>query len=823
MNELKGKCVNVVLGIQEGKGMDFLKQPIYIVANFNGRIMESDPCDPTANPCFNTELVWESEKRDVRKVRSINTPLRVEVCTKDSLLKRECIGFTLLSLRSAPVIVSMDFDIPYKWYKLLGVPSEFKTFRPEMLLSLTLRDHMTNRDLPPAISFVHNSDNIEQDEKEIIPVRFIQDGFIQIGNDSDVNEIFQLSIVIKQVANLDLLLPENLVFNQRKDKYYLSFKIFGLQIKSKPFYNDLQEKIILNEKIVVRMQSNFEILKLFFTKFYDVETIFNCGPQNLGSTNINLKNLIPDVSENDFRNFYNGSLIFDETCIFSSSTDIMLNNSTDRKPCVDVQLALDWRQQFGIPEVGSGESEAAPRIITSKLKPKETGAGDLVVDVVKEEVKVIRTIDSETYKNIPNTRGNSKFDDNVDDFQFFNVIIILENLILEKTLKETNFSVYFYHPQANSVLILNTEIENFLGRKQILDNSKCKLYYVTTEDNIENMLKAWGPRIRFSTMQNKNIFEDIIFETGNIVMNGNKFEKTYATNLKQLNGEVAAKINITIFIEEQSTQPLSSDFDLLPYILDEKIAMNEIEDFNKWKDAQKENYFRKLKQTEKDHIIEIKNEWCSRKSKLEEQLLNSLTRCKTLSKELQKQAGTLKIQKAVEEKQKEMIKEENYNFQDELYKNILKYGHLESKDLIQRLTEIKEENECLQEIINDQQTEIQKFKKTTLTNEQTANLLQQLRTLEEKFEELQKSKSYFKEQWKKAVREIHELKAEGQKCMQNQLQNHKEELSHLSLDSFLSMKTKAQEENEKKKNNFSGFCTKKSCSEFNININKSDT
>lgn len=68
MNELRGKYVNVVLGVEEGKGMDFLKHPVYIVAHFNGRVMESDCVEPHPAPDFNTELVWETEKKIIRKV-----------------------------------------------------------------------------------------------------------------------------------------------------------------------------------------------------------------------------------------------------------------------------------------------------------------------------------------------------------------------------------------------------------------------------------------------------------------------------------------------------------------------------------------------------------------------------------------------------------------------------------------------------------------------------------------------------------------------------------------------------------------------------------
>lgn len=59
MDQLKGKVVNVVLTIQEGKGMESIKNLAFISANFNGRVLESDPVNADDCPSFNTNLIWE--------------------------------------------------------------------------------------------------------------------------------------------------------------------------------------------------------------------------------------------------------------------------------------------------------------------------------------------------------------------------------------------------------------------------------------------------------------------------------------------------------------------------------------------------------------------------------------------------------------------------------------------------------------------------------------------------------------------------------------------------------------------------------------------
>jgi len=71
------------------------------------------------------------------------------------------------------------------------------------------------------------------------------------------------------------------------------------------------------------------------------------------------------------------------------------------------------------------------------------------------------------------------------------------------------------------------------------------------------------------------------------------------------------------------------------------------------------------------------------------------------------------------------------------------------------------------------------YQKASLTTDQTASLLQELKILEEKLDNVQKGKSFFKEQWGKAVREIHKMKVDNQQAMKVQIKNSKEELKNV--------------------------------------------
>lgn len=89
------------------------------------------------------------------------------------------------------------------------------------------------------------------------------------------------------------------------------------------------------------------------------------------------------------------------------------------------------------------------------------------------------------------------------------------------------------------------------------------------------------------------------------------------------------------------------------------------------------------------------------------------------------------------------------------------------------------ENENLKSTVSKQINELQMYQKGSLTQDQTASLLQELKILEEKLDNAQKGKSFFKEQWGKAVREIHRMKVDHQQAMQVQIKNSKDELKNV--------------------------------------------
>ena len=103
----------------------------------------------------------------------------------------------------------------------------------------------------------------------------------------------------------------------------------------------------------------------------------------------------------------------------------------------------------------------------------------------------------------------------------------------------------------------------------------------------------------------------------------------------------------------------------------------------------------------------------------------------------------------------------------------------QNRNLISQVESLNEKKHELERIKTDQAEKLELYNKASLTQDQTASVLQQLKNLEEKLDNAQKSKSFFKEEWGKAVKEIHRIKMENQQALQSQIKSSKEELNNL--------------------------------------------
>ncbi|XP_071053912.1 centrosomal protein of 120 kDa-like [Onthophagus taurus] len=848
MNELRGKYVNLVLGIEEARNMDFLQHPLYILANFNGRTMESDLVNPCSYPDFNTELVWETEKKIIRNFRCENVPLRVECHTyNEKTLEKECFGFVLLSLRTAQIISSSSKspEISLKWFKLIGVKSMFKKFNPELRLSLSLRDVVLNNLVPPAFKVfgtglktdrnkvhLHANTDFNLSDKEIVCLE--RDGYIKLGTEEENCIFFELNLLIKTIINLDLLLTPNEVFKPTKEDFFLSLKLFNIEVKTKSFEKTIHKEIFLNENVVVKFHANMDDLKRFFKQFNVVTIDFCLGSNILGASQIDLNDFIPNSLQIDtFLNDINGVLKKDLTCVFNPTKLKNKKGAEERQPKVLIEIILkddpekdDDKNNQKMDLIGSGDFinpksvKASQTSLKSSFSHKteslrEQNSLKSLQSSLKSEINLIpqTSQDLKSLNKMEESSESAEYPqstielrqkvsksfqisieapDNLilDDFKQFSLDIILQTLTLKHPEISPTLNFKFKHPKASTYVSYKSQISPNLT---ILDNINCKLVYVSTKTDIAELLKSWKPRILIEDDFGKGFCEEVLVEIEfDRIANFENTEKIVFDDLKVVElirtGDLSpiGELKILIYLQECGFNFGIVDFELRPRILDEILVIKELNELMNWKDQIKAEFVKELKVKQKQEIGVLIKNWIEKKNELENKLIFNVNRCKKLAKELKKSSNKNKIENLLKLKQKSTSLE---NIHEEIRKNAVKYSLTDNYELIEKISNLELDNEHLKNILAERICEIDEIKKFSLSNEQTANLLQDVRNLEEKYMEVLKVKNYFKEQYAKSAKEIHELKEEGRRNITSQLMVKKEELSQLSLDKFFDMKS----------------------------------
>ncbi|XP_044759072.1 centrosomal protein of 120 kDa-like [Coccinella septempunctata] len=805
MNQLRGRYVNVVLTIEEGRGMGFIKNSLFVSANFNGRILESDCVEPSDNPSFNTELVWEIEKKDLRKIRSTNQPLRIECLSLNPQKRKERVGFALLSLRSAKVVTSQE-NLPLIWQKFIGVHDK-KCCQPELSISLSIQEHVMQRpnfsteeivSVMPYISEEESEGSSElssnvSTENPSTPVKYLEDGFIKVGRPA--TDRFSLNLLVRASANLDLLLPEILVFGKTKQKFYICFKIFGIVIKTKPFEKTLNDVIDMNEKIVVRLLSNKTTL-LDFLKTQKIIISFCCGNEKLGITNVELDKLMLSDDADEV-------LECEELCYFKfpSQNGIVPCNGSSR-PYIEVQSSLTMDTKDSSKPSGD-DIHVKPKDQDKKISTIGKACGDQILESSPRR----RPKTESTPKSTPlgeTTESPVKNAQSSPDVQIRTLKqpkppkpchsdVPYKKYSLELALKD--LSVHMEQKVEYGLKITHPKASSYLRNPKPANEAcnKCRIFYVATEEKLGELLNAWRPRVSLIDVEENNLTEEHHVNTGMFWQKkkGSLFGEedlllfTYQAELRSdAKIGITAKFDVVMTLTEEDLEieTYKNPLDLVPPVIDEEITIKEIVELEKWKKTEKDAFADKIQEMEKEEKDKLQKELTERKAKAEEAMKQQMEKCKELQKALQQKCDSLKTEKLMKKKREALPMSVLNSIKEKVSS---KYSKYDPELLMVVINKLEIDNQALRDVVMQQNEQLRAHQKSALTKEQTTNLLQELRGLEERFEEAQVAKGFFKTQWKKAFEEVHELRTKDYKHLQAELKQSREELSNLSLDSYV--------------------------------------
>ncbi|XP_050668637.1 centrosomal protein of 120 kDa [Leptidea sinapis] len=226
-----------------------------------------------------------------------------------------------------------------------------------------------------------------------------------------------------------------------------------------------------------------------------------------------------------------------------------------------------------------------------------------------------------------------------------------------------------------------------------------------------------------------------------------------------------------------------------------KKFVDELED---WKEMQQQMYKVQLKRKEDYHLELLASEWSRRRGELEHKLRGGVERCRQLAAQLAAATQDLQLRafrstarenKLLEAKKAleahytskfQELREASQKMEADM-NHQLRLKELAVEEERARVQSLEKQIDVLKRNLMNIEKEAES-RCSGLTKDQTASLIQELRCLEEKLESAVQSKSFFKEQWGRAVRELHLMKLAGRRQVLARLRSDRRRLSGPGAD-----------------------------------------
>ncbi|PBC34330.1 Centrosomal protein of [Apis cerana cerana] len=768
-----------------GKGFEQILLPTLIVATLNGHSLETEIIEPNPNPEYDHDLVWEVDKNKLRKMRSGQVPLKLECFAVKSNDNKERLGYLLLSLRSAQVFTKWGANsIKPNWHKLLGLKNELKIHKPELFLGLSIHDlENTTGNGQLELKNLKECQQTNVQLNKIIPILLRDERLIQLGPLNICHELFLMNITAISAMHVDSLLPMK-YYTDMKNNLYFWCKILENDVyfnQSKKEYGDLWS---LNEKIVIRIR--------------------------IGQSEINLQSLIPTDNIEEFLKITENS---------SSKTNIGMDVSNAMINDLIIPLSKDinnLKQNYS--EIDCHRNPAGDfgkyisGIQTISNEYDNINKHTIDYNFIKDQpVNAICSRSVDTFLCQPNIDNYSK---SVEAYHSYYLNILLVSIKAKSSkLAVPNMEIRFHHPKTGVTSTFHLKLSFSLGEKVKLQDIGCKFQFISAVDEIKQLLLSFPPKISIYKIEGntKTCISQLKINAKELFC-PNKPECQYDIPLYDMEHNSIGNLDVLLNLEDHGPyyriKRIIPNENLGPPIFDDTLAYKIVDELETWKERQMEIFKVELKRKEDRHLNLLSQEWQKHRENLETKLACSVEQCKMLAnslnnatedlrtrrlKSLEKESRLIKanedLQWRYEMKLRE-LKESSQIVQEEL---MAKINILEKRKTTLEVQEeqLSIENERLQSLVAKQSEELENYQKGSLTQDQTANLLQELKTLEEKLQNAQENKSFFKEQWAKAVREIHRIKMEHQQAIQIQIKNSKEELQNLDLEEILCADTTA--------------------------------
>ncbi|XP_058824119.1 centrosomal protein of 120 kDa [Topomyia yanbarensis] len=819
----------IVLHVLEAISFHRIKNTrVLLTASLGKNTLETDSHLPgIASTSFDSNLVWETDRPSVKRMKTENLPIKVE-CYSLEQGKRSLIGHLVLPLRSVPLLPSAKADsIKPRWYRLLGLSnSEWKSQKPEVQLMVLITDKaylLQNRNKPKvsadqetdrSVVIFANPEPSRLQSREGLPIQLLEErGLLQVGYSDQECDIFLVKIVLKYAKQMEKLLQEGeaLTATGLQLRYDLLGDSYPCTLERRP-----NGTYSVQEKIVINFRTSLHSLKRYFEEIFTIRLEVLFDGQIIGRSMLRFGDLIEDeplatflskheentgtsevekhfqiekasvtYEQHETRAASDGSSSFEPSikCKFSlkylssdrkilpESIKETTQNKSPEKDSSEPNDPQPLQATPSVPTINLNQTRSLPALPLGTAPPPE-----------KTDIESMLHCEDRDLRDIPRTFGYN---------------LLLQSIRFNARPSPGLWQLSLYHPKADTPLTKVTlELNSIESDTLEFPNLQLQLYFSSLPDLVLETITSDSSKLTLNGPH--GLFGFARLDNQSLVV-GTKEKQAGVLILENQNGESIGMATIFCFLDEvginfNSREPVGGPE--VPSVpkgqLDDQLSYKMLEEQKQWMCKQKELFLVELKRKETAHLMKLTNEWKRRRAKEYSELAEKMQHVSALTAALEESRKNLAIQRTERVEQDSMlaamkIKLETF-YQQQLTEIRDKAKRME-EDLNNRWNqrdtrcrELEEKNDILTRENERMRQANERLEEQTENLRREAqvcsNLRQQVELLEQKSQELEKSKLFYKQQWAKMVREVHKMKLENEEQLSEVLRGKERRKKH---------------------------------------------
>ncbi|XP_055541997.1 centrosomal protein of 120 kDa [Wyeomyia smithii] len=795
----------IVLHVHEAINLYRSKNiPILISASLDKNTLQTDSRLPgIASTSFDSNMVWETDRRSVKRMKTENLPVKLECFSIDQNAnqQRVQIGHLVLPLRSVPLIPSIKADtVKPRWYRLIGLANpEWKSQKPELQLTVLITDKRyllpdrkkpqedTELETDRCLVIFANPQATRLESRENLPIRLLEErGLLQIGNGEQESDIFLVKIVLKHVKQLLSLLSEEERHGESSSdgiqmRYDLLGDTYPCTMERKP-----NGAFSMQEKIVLNFRTTLHSLKRYFAEIFSIRLEILLGERVIGRSTLRFDGIIEDEPLVSFLSKYENCSATQEvekyypiepaSVKYQEATESLSDRSAVQWPAIKCKFSLKYLSSDRKVNTDDKIDRALEPERDVQLNSMDTPAASPAIDPKptssyaamssKIDIQSLLNCEDRDLRDVPRTFGYH---------------LLVKSVRFNARPSPGIWQFSLYHPKADTPLTKVTMELNTIGSETLdFADLQLKLYFSALPDRVLELITSDCSKLTISGPHGLFCFARV--DNQSLVV-GSKEQQTGVLILENPSGESLGMATVYCHLDEVGINYNSREPPTGPEVgptskvqIDDQLSYKMLEEQKQWMLEQRELFLLELKRKEATYLAKLSNEWKKRRAKENAEFATRLEHVSALTAALEESRKNLAIQNSERIEQNKTVEEVKIkleaSFQQQLEgireKTKRMEADLQHKEQLRslRCQELEAKNDALirenEQLKHTEQQLHAKVNTLSRDVESCVGLRQQVQILEQKLTEIEKSKLFYKQQWAKLIREMNKMKQENE-------------------------------------------------------------